>query len=258
MANAQYVLTVHAPGYLDYQQNIDLLTTSSDYVTVSLIADPSANTHPALPAPMVLDARVPPEARTEFEKGRALVYGEPNMTRLQEGLRHLERAVEIYPQFLEACVLLGLGYLDAQDWEKAEQTLRHALEINPKASTAHFALGEAYRRQKKYDEAVAALTAGLRLDERSYRGHYELGRTYFERGDIVKAGPQVGRALQLKPDFADGHLLAGNILLRAHQPENALVEFEEYLRLAPKGEYAVQARAAARKIKEALAQAKRR
>jgi hypothetical protein len=61
-------------------------------------------------------------------------------------------------------------------------------------------------------------------------------------GDLVKAGPQVGTALQLNPKFARGHLLAANILLRAHQTENAVVEFEEYLRLEPKGEFAEQAR----------------
>jgi lipoprotein NlpI len=71
-------------------------------------------------------------------------------------------------------------------------------------------------------------------------------------GNWVKAGPHVGRALQLKPDLAEGHLLAGNILLKARQPENALTEFNEYLRLAPKGEFAVETRGLAEKIKRVL------
>jgi hypothetical protein len=54
--------------------------------------------------------------------------------------------------------------------------------------------------------------------------------------------PCVGRTLQLKPDFAEAHLLAGNILPRLGLQQRAQVEYEEYLRLAPKGEYAVEAR----------------
>jgi len=48
--------------------------------------------------------------------------------------------------------------------------------------------------------------------------------------------------LQLKPDPADAHLLPGNILLKLGQQQRAQIEYEEYLRLAPKGEYAGEAR----------------
>jgi predicted TPR repeat methyltransferase len=75
-------------------------------------------------------------------------------------------------------------------------------------------------------------------------------------GKVVQAGPHVGRALQLKPDLAEGYLLGGDILLRARQPENALVEYEEYLRLAPEGKFAPQARERVAKIKKALADKK--
>ena len=57
----------------------------------------------------------------------------------------------------------------------------------------------------------------------------------------MKAAPAIGRTLQLKPDFAEAHLVAGNILLRLNQQQRALVEYREYLRLAPKGEYAAEA-----------------
>ena len=65
---------------------------------------------------------------------------------------------------------------------------------------------------------------------------------YWERGDVLKAGPCVGRTLQLRPDFAEAHLLAGNVLLKVGQQQRAKIEYEEYLRLAPKGDYAAEAR----------------
>ncbi|MCA1594229.1 MAG: tetratricopeptide repeat protein [Acidobacteria bacterium] len=253
LVQAQYVLTVHALGYFDVQQTIDLLTATNDYVNISLTENLSASRSSSsrlLPVGLV-DANVPAEARTEFEKARvALSDGPKKRDKFEQGLRSLEKATAIYPKFLEAQLMLGIVYMDVQQWDRAEAALRRALEINPKATTALFALGELYRLQKRYDEAETELRQGLKLDARSYRGYLELGRVYWDRGDYVKAGPQVGRSLQLKPDYAEAHLLAGNILLRARQRQNALTEFQEYLRLAPKGEYAAQAREAVQKLKQ--------
>src|SRR5262245_87710 len=79
---------------------------------------------------------------------------------------------------------------------------------------------------------------------------------YYDRDDLAKAGPEVGQAIRLKPDFAEAHLLAGNILLRARQPENALQMFEQYLRLEPSGAFAAQARELVARIKQALGENK--
>jgi len=61
----------------------------------------------------------------------------------------------------------------------------------------------------------------------------------------------------LKPDFAEAHLLAGNILLKINQQERALAEYQEYLRLEPKGEFAVQARELAQKLSKAIVENKK-
>jgi len=173
--------------------------------------------------------------------------------RIAKAIRHLEKAVNLYPNFLEAQMKLGTAYMDTKQWDKAEKALRRTLEIDPKTSNAFFALGEVYASEEKYSEAESILRKGFKLNEKSWHGHLALGHVYWDMGNWLKAGPEVGRALQLKPDSAEGHLLAGNILLKARQPQNALVEFEEYLRLAPAGEFAGQARGIASKLKTALA-----
>ncbi|HEX8071549.1 MAG TPA: tetratricopeptide repeat protein [Pyrinomonadaceae bacterium] len=244
-----YVVRVHMPGYVDAEQQVDLKTSISSYVQLQLVADKYSRVGARLPPAGVVNAGVPAAARAEYDAALAALQDARDMT---EAIAHLEKAVALAPAFVEAQLLLGTAYMDAGDLGKAEAALRRVLALEPKAAVAHFALGEIYRRQKRYKEAEAALLAGLKLDDRSVKGHFTLGRVYFEQNNLVKAGPQVGTALQLKPDFAAGHLLAGNILLRARQPENALTEFEEYLRLAPDGEYAAQARATAQRIRQAL------
>ena len=93
------------------------------------------------------------------------------------------------------------------------------------------------------------MLAGIKLDENSWHGHFTLARLYYEQNEILKAAAPIGRTLQLKPDFAEAHLLAGNILLKLNQPERAAFEYQEYLRLAPKGEFAAEARSLVQKLK---------
>jgi Flp pilus assembly protein TadD len=248
-----YIVSIRTAGFEDVQQQVELATKTSDYIILSLKPDGSTRAASLGPA-VIIDAKAPLDARKEFEKGRAALLGDGKS---QEGIAHLEKAISIYPTFLEAHLMLGAAYLDARQLDKAESMLRKAQQINPRRPEAYFALGEVYRQRKKYAEAEKVLREGLKLGDRQWQGHYTLGRVYLEMGEHLRAGPQIGLALQLKPDLAEAHLLAGNILLRAHKPDDALIEFEEYLRLAPKGAFSAQAQELVKKIKRALADKKR-
>lgn len=247
----RYRITVTAPGFQKEEQEVDLETFSSNYIQFRLrkafVDIPVA---PAKGSDMIIDIHVPVEARDEFEKGRRALLDEKNF---ETGIEHLEKAVKIYPNFLDAHLLLGTACMDSHQLDKAEHALQEVLKINPKTPTALVALGEVYRERGRYDAAEKNLQEGLKLDDHSWQGHLALARLYWETKKVEKAGPEVGRTIQLKPDCAEAHLLGGNILLRARQAENALLMFEEYLRLEPNGAYAQQTRELVGKIKQALA-----
>jgi len=239
-----YIVSVRVSGFNEIQQQVDLRVQVSDYVQLQLVAE--EKNVPVQRPGAVVDANVPEAARLEFEKGRHAVLQGNN---LDKGIIHLENAVRLYPQYREAVLLLGTAYMDKKDWSKAEPVLQRVLTLDPKTTSAYFALGELYLRQKKFGDAETNMLSGIRLEPKSVQGHFLLGRLYYELGDLPKSGPHVGIALQLDPKFARGHLLAANILLRARQTENALVEFEEYLRLEPNGEFAEQARQTVARLK---------
>jgi Tfp pilus assembly protein PilF len=242
-----YIVSVRVVGFTEIQQQVDLRTQVSDYVQLQLTPEekgPPVQSQPKHGA--VIDANIPPNARSEFEKGSDLVLRANN---LDKGIAHLETAVRLYPQYVEAHLLLGTAYMDKRDWPKAEAALRQVVALDPKAAAAYFALGELYLRQKKFADAETNMLSGIHLDTKSVQGHFLLGRLYYELRDLAKAGSHVGTALQLNPKFARGHLLAANILLRARQTENAVVEFEEYLHLEPKGEFSEQTRQTVAKLK---------
>lgn len=248
----QYTITVSVPGYRTETRSVTFLDVSqSEYMFFQLRPDPSAANAPTGP-PGVVDTNASPAARSSYEEGSKLL----DAGKAEESIPHLEKAATLAPNFLEAHLLLGSAYMDTKQWDKAERSLRRAAEISSKAPGVYFALGELYYRQKKYKEAEKEIKEGLKIDDKSWQGHLLLGRVYMDMGDIPKAGPEVGTALKIKPDLAEGHLLAANLLLKARQAENALTEFQEYLRLEPNGKYAPQAKEWVEKIKKALAEKK--
>ena len=264
LSSIQYVVTVHAPGYLDDRRDVNMATQATDYLNFELIVDKNSVAKSSNDGSLaVVNANIPLGAQSEYSKGKALV-SEKKEDKLKEAVVHLEKAVTIFPDYLDAQILLGLTYMDLKDWAKAEKALQSAIKIEPRASTAYFALGEAYISEKKYAEAQDILSQGLKANEASAEGHLTLAKALWEkaptdmdeqlfRADAEKAWKEVSRSIQLDPKLADAHLLAGNMLLRARRGPDALAHFEEYLKLKPDGEFAAQTRALIQKLKDSLA-----
>jgi tetratricopeptide (TPR) repeat protein len=243
-----YKVVINSPGFNPTQQDVDLQVLSKAFLVFELTRDKSKDPRRIVGLNEIVDASVPAEARDEFERGRAAFAKKDQ----QEAVVHLQKATTLHPPFLDAHVLLATAFIDLREWAKAEGELQRSLEIKPDNPPVLTYLGEVYWRQKRFKEAEETLLAGLKLDEKSWHGYFTLGRLYWELGDIKKAGPPLGKTLQLKPDFAEAHLLAGNVLLKVGQQQRALLEYEEYLKLAPKGEFAPQARELVQKLQKTL------
>lgn len=253
LQRGQYVVNISAPCYQTERRQVELVLIFRAYLDVELTPDTTSPACAAANAPAAsVDARVPDDARREFERGSAaLSKGKDG-----EGVEHLRKAVEIYPDFLQARLLLASAHMKARRWEDAEAALARAVETDPHSVAALVSLGEARRRLKKYTEAEDSLAAALKLDDASWQGHLALGRVYLDTDQFKKAAPHIGRTLQLKPDLPEAHLLGGNILLKVGEPARALAEYEEYLRLAPEGEYAAPTRELVGKLRKSLAEKK--
>ena len=239
-----YKVIVNALGFKPVQQDADLQVVFRAYLIFELASEKAGS----LVLIDVIDARAPVEARQELVRGRTALARKS----YQEAMGHLQKAIAGYPEFYEAHLLLGTAFVRERQWKKAEPVFQRALELKPLSAAAMLSLGEVYWRQQRYEEAEKSLLAGLKIDDKSWNGYFTLARLYWDQENISKAGPAIGHTLQLKPDFAEAHLLAGNILLQINQQERALAEYIEYLRLDPNGEFAVQTRELVRKLGKAI------
>jgi Tfp pilus assembly protein PilF len=270
LGGAQYIITAHAPGYVDVRENVNLVTANTEYLNIEMVVDKNSIVNASdtknkfdIQGLPIISANIPDEAQNEYAKGQELLNKKQDAAS-KEASQHLEKAVAIYPKYLEAQIALGLTYMDLQKWDKAEKPLLAAIEINQEASTAYFALGEVYRREKKYSQGEEILTKAFKLNANAPQGHLTLAQIYWDRApssvdekqfrkDAEAAWKEVSIALQQDPNLAEAHLLAGNLLLRARRGEAALAQFEQYLKLKPDGPFAAETKVLVQKIKDSLA-----
>ncbi|HEX9155233.1 MAG TPA: tetratricopeptide repeat protein [Nitrospira sp.] len=249
-----YVIRVRFPGYEEMSQGADLSVTPSIYLSFELRPKPG-NLPPAV-APEGPDAHlnarmaaVPEKARKEFAAARDLwqIGADP-----QRCMDHLDKAIKLYPRFPDAYVLRATVSIQQKNAAEAKSALDRAVEIDPKLPEAWFTLGMLQNNQKDYAGAEKNLIEGLKLDDGSPQGHYELAKTYWALGRWQDAEPQALKAAALQPAMAPVHVLLGNIALRKRDAPGALKEFQEYLRLDPKGPMAEGTQSMVKKLQEGL------
>ena len=252
----RYTVRVRLPGYEEMTKFVDLTVVYSDYVNFELKPNPSTATRAV--APEGPEARVnarlqsvPEKARKEFIKARELWQGGKDP---QDCIDHLKKAVKDYPKFSDAYVLMASVYMQQGNAADARAALDRAIEADPKLPEAWFTLGMLQNGQKDFVGAEKSLTVGLKLDDAAPQGHYELGKTYLALNRPDDAEQHAKKAIALQPNMAPVHILLGNIAWKKQDAATALQEYQEYLKLDPKGPMAPGAQAMVKRIQDWFSQ----
>jgi tetratricopeptide (TPR) repeat protein len=230
-----YHLTIEGQGFRPYESVIDISVSKMSYeqITLKLARDPNGKVVPPEgPGGSLSLDRVPAQARKEYEAGQKLLNEKQDA---EGGIKHFRKAIQIYDNFAEAHLALGLVYLDLRKLDEAQASLQKSTELNPTAPGGYLALGTLFNQEKKYEDAEKVLKQGLELKADVPGGQYELAKTYWATGKWQEAEPHAQQAAALDPNMAPVHVVLGNIALRKQDPLGAIKEFQEYLRLDPKG-----------------------
>ncbi len=228
-------LVIEGQGFRRYESVIDISMSKMSYeqITLKLAKEPGAGAVPPEGPGGTLSAEsIPPAARKEYDAGQKVVTENKDA---EGAIKHFRKAIQLYDKYAEANLALGLIYLELGKFEDAQAALQKSTELSPNAPGGYMALGTMYNQQKKYDDAEKALTRGLELNPDVAQGQYELAKTYWASGKWQDAEPHAQKAATIEPNMAPVHVLLGNIALRKQDALGALKEFNEYLRLDPKG-----------------------
>jgi Tfp pilus assembly protein PilF len=179
------------------------------------------------------------EMKVEFEAADALIATDPDgaIAKYTIVASKLEKCAICYAK-------MGEAYMKKDDKSKAEEAYLKAIEFDPKLADPYSALAVLYNSQKKFDEATKmSEKANELLGATATGGNAETifnqGIIYWNQGGkAAEAKAQFAKAIQLDPKMADAHYWLGMANLNLGQIPDAAKAFEEYLKVAPTGQYA--------------------
>jgi Ca-activated chloride channel homolog len=84
-----------------------------------------------------LDLEAPNKAVEEYDRGNKLLRAQNS----KEAVKHLQKAIEVYPKFVSAHVGLGLAYVDQDDPNRAKAEFETAAKLDNKFAASFLNLG---------------------------------------------------------------------------------------------------------------------
>jgi Flp pilus assembly protein TadD len=166
---------------------------------------------------------------------------------------HLEKAVELAPDYYDALNKLGGEYARSGRYKEAEVILDRARTLNPNDPLPLTNLGILYLKQGERLEFVAAVKAGsgsdepltfydkaaevfekaLRLNPLSPRANYYLGTALYKAGVDERAEPLLLNALDLDGQMHEARLALISVYARHQRYDDALKQISAYLDANP-------------------------
>jgi tetratricopeptide (TPR) repeat protein len=223
-----------------------LCSTQESSSQTTRSANPAAK---ATPAPESRKRRSVPEVEEAMSKGQDLLFKKHDAN---GSLDEFKKAVKLDPWYGPGYMLLGLAQMQLQHWSDAQWAFEEAAKVEPGNAKAYLGAGSALNEQQDYLAAQKALQRSLEIRPDSAEAHYEMGRSLWGMGKWQAAEPHVRQAIDLNKDYSGPHALMGNIDIERQDPEAALAEFQEYLRLDPEGSLSPSVKEIIAQLKKAL------
>jgi Tfp pilus assembly protein PilF len=218
------------------------------YVLIHLLPFESAPSPGTSVSVAELNQNVPHGARKEYESAiQQLAAGD--LLRARKGF---ERAIQLFPDFVEARSELAVVSMREGDLPAAEALLRRALELDSAAVRPLLNLGLCLYRQQRYAEALPFLERGVQLHPVNAHGNFLYGITLVMAGDDARAEPVLLKAYeQGGKHYAKAQLYLSQLFVRQKKFERAAEALDIYLRDLPDAPDAHDLRATLSKLRAA-------
>lgn len=220
----------------------DAPATVSGGPTIFDVADPFAALHwhagsngatPARPAadPVpISQLRIPSKAVKEFERSQKAFHSGDVPTSVE----HLQKAVQIFPDFLQAHLALGVRFIQLGEYQKALAEHEAAVALDPRSALTHQDLSLTLLFLNRYQEAEAEARQSLEIDSQAVAAHYVLGRSLIAQDRVTSEAMDMLR--QSENVFPNASLVLALIHFRAGRTEQTIAELRNYLRAPADGE----------------------
>jgi len=203
------------------------------------------------------------QVKTAFSEGVAL----SNAGKNDEAIAKFTEVLAMVPKCVECYSNIGANYAQKKDWAKAEESYKKAIETDPNSADGYTGLANVYNAQKKFDQAAEASAQAMKLSNAAgaaggaagaggggnASASFNQGVILWNAGKIADAKKQFEDAVKTDPKLAEAHYWLGMANVNEGTPEAlkaAAPHFDEYLKLAPTGQYAETAKGILASIKK--------
>ena len=136
-------------------------------------------------------------------------------------IRHLARAVEIFPRYYDAWALLGKQRWDEQKWDEAIGCYRRSIQIFQTYENGHWGLAKVLEAAGRLEEAERAFDEGARLCPDSYPIAYHRAAFLEARGKHTEAEDAWDDAVENGDGTPSVRLAHARILVRLGRESEA-------------------------------------
>lgn len=189
-------------------------------------ASPATNTPPPHADHLVpvSQLRIPSKAIKEFQRSeKAFQSGD-----LRTSTEHLQKALQIYPDFIQAHNALGLRLIQFGEYQKALAEHEAALALDPRLAQTHQDISLALLLLNRSQEAEAEAREALDLDPQAPASSYVLGRALVAQRRV---NPEAIEMLRRSENaFPNASLVLAQIYFTKGQTDQVLAELRHYLR----------------------------
>ncbi len=241
LAPQSYNVRASKEGYRTAEVSVDIRRCeSSKSVVVQMQRIPSE----WLLAGTLVSARVvtiPKQAMAEVMKGIECLNEKKDAP---QAIKHFQDAVRLFPNFYEACFMLGVAHMQMKSYREAQQAFEKAIALNAKFVRPYYPLAVLFTSVKRHEEAERLLLRAIELDPQNWEGPFELARNYANR-QLWEKALHYGEIAHARPSPAPKvHLLMADLFSNTGRTDKAIEELEKFIRLDPDSSYLPKAKAA--------------
>jgi tetratricopeptide (TPR) repeat protein len=240
LGNGDYIIEINAKDYERTQQSVTISGGSRMGLAIFLSRTGKAANPPLQLSISAHQLSVPHKAHDEFEKAMSLIYMKSDY---RAAIPIFQLAIKDFPTYYEAYAEEGNAYYQLQEMGPAEEALQKSVDLSSgQYADAMFTLAAILTDTKRFKEGETLSRRGISIDSTSWRGPFELARALTALKQTDEAEKTAQQSRDLMPDNPPVYLLLANIHIQRKDYAALLRDLDDYLRLAPFGPEADQAR----------------
>ena len=164
----------------------------------------------------------------QYEKAViAMNYGLP-----EEAVKYVDLALSLDPQHSASLNLLGMLYLQKENYAEAAVALEKCLTVKPDFPEAHNNLGTAYLKMGFKDKAMAEFQKAFAGNGNAFAA-FSLAKLHLEKKELPAALDWIEKTIQKSPREAGAYNVKGVILNEMGRYPESVLSLETGLSLAP-------------------------